>query len=346
MLEKTVSYDGDVVRSVHFKKGRERRPLWQALQQLDLDNMIGWADRFDSLCPLAAEWCLAMALEESADVQVPERIQYVRTLHGEINRLIWFTTYLGKICQVLRLFSLREEILLLREQIFLITEELLGGRVLPHAFKLGGCHRVLSIGESQKVRSFLKGWRFQWDRWVDFFSDPMIESRLSGLLKINPAVVEHRGWWGVVGKASGVAYDARQQRPYGAYPFFDFKIPSLQTGDAWARVQIACQEIELSLQLIDKVSSQMPSDGGVLPASEKNPPMLKDGIFKATSEASKGAFTAAVVIKDQKILNMRIFSSGQRVWPYLETLLVGIRSDDLDLAIASLGVDPEEAETL
>ena len=345
LFDKTVNYEGDIVKKVSVLRRREQRPLWDTLKNIEITRAIGWADRFDGYCALAAEWSVALALESAFKIEVSNRNQFIRTLHAEVNRLVYHTTYLSRVVASLRQHGLKQEVLLLREQVFNLTDELLGARVLPNAFIFGGSLRPLTVGETQKVRSFIKGWRFQWNRWLGFFNDPVVKSRLDGLLVVPPEVIEKWGWYGLVGKAAGISYDARKHRPYGAYPFLDFKIPEFTSSDAWARVQVVVAETELSLSLIEAVSLQFSSADD---HSQAVPATLQgdDGFYRATVESAKGPFTAAVVLKDSKIDGIRIFSPGQRAWESFEPLLTGLRSDDLELAIASLGLDPQEAETL
>jgi len=343
-FEKAVVYEGDIIKKVTVRRGVERRPIWDALTAIEISRAIGWADRFDGHCSIAAEWAVALALESAFGVKVSPRNQFVRTLHAEINRLVFLTTYLARIAGAVRQYGLREEVLLLREQVFSLTEELLGARVLPNAFVLGGSLRPVTVGETQKVRTFVKGWRFQWERWLGFFNDPILFSRLEGLLVINPEVIEKLGWYGFVGKASGLGYDARKHRPYGAYPHLEFSIPEFSKGDAWTRAQVVIQEVKLTLQLIEAISKEL----GITDEGLPNTSGLKaeDGFYRGTVESAKGPFTSAVVIKENKIEAIRIFSPGQRAWRNFDSLLSGLRSDDLELAIASLGLDPQEAETL
>src|SRR5580658_11007125 len=97
----TLTFDGDILKSATFKKGSQERPLWARIERLKPNEMLLWVDRFDSLCPIAAEWSLAQALEESYGVIVGKRMHYVRTILCEMNRLVWLTTYLGRMIDAL-----------------------------------------------------------------------------------------------------------------------------------------------------------------------------------------------------------------------------------------------------
>ncbi len=341
-IEASMAYDGDLIAAVQIKRGTHIRPLWAKMESLKPEHMILWADRFDSLCPIASEWALSQAVEAAAKIKVPKRAQYVRTILCELNRLVWLTTYLSRITYALGQRSLTQHALLLREQVYQRQEELTGGRVLPQAFNIGGCRRELAIGDVQKVRQFIQGLRFSWNKWLDLIADdPLVQSRLAGLLVIPSEYVEQMSWWGVVGKASGVNYDARKHRPHGAYPFIDFSIPTRKQSDALARFEIAIAEINCSLEIIENLLNTIPVEIEPTPKFDG----LTQGFYFGAAESAKGPVISALEVTARgAVATVRLFTSGQRVWPTIDEMFEGTRVEDFQLAIASLGLDPEEAE--
>src|ERR1700761_9278270 len=126
-----LQYEGDMLKAANFKKGFQERPLWTNLQTLTPAEMILWIDRFDSLSAISCEWSLVQAFEKSNGMEIPKRTQYVRSILCEVNRLIWLTTYLGRVMKALGGVTLHQEIMVLREQAMAAQEELTGGRILP-----------------------------------------------------------------------------------------------------------------------------------------------------------------------------------------------------------------------
>jgi NADH-quinone oxidoreductase subunit D len=342
MSDPILTFDGDILKSVVFKKGDERRPLWRKIEQLAPNEMILWADRFDSLCAIPCEWALAQALEDSYGLEISKRNQYVRTILCEINRLVWLTTYLGKVVRSLGQRTLFQQAFVLCEQVFTIQEELTGGRILPQAFSLGGCRRELPMGNIQKIKSFLKDWTKLWTAWVELvIGDELLNARLKGLMVVDKALVEKLGWWGIVGKGSGIDYDSRKHRPHGAYHFVDFKIRSEQGGDAKSRFEIGIHEVNLSLELVSRLSQDISGDGS--PQLETS--HLRPGFFSGAAESAKGPIISCVEIDDKGVVaTVRLFSSGQRVWPVVDHLFNDLRAEDFAVALASLGLDAEDSE--
>lgn len=342
MIDAQIIYDGDILSSVEIKKGLQVRPLWAKLERLKPDEMISWVDRFDSLCAVSSEWALSMALEEAYQLEVTLRDQYVRTILNELNRLIYYTTYLGNMMLALSHRGYQNQVMALREQVFSIQEELTGGRILVHALSLGGCRRGLALGDIQKVRQFLNDWKKRWESWLPkAIDDPILVSRLEGLMPISADIINKFSWWGIVGKASGVNYDSRRHRPHGAYPYLHFNLISKQAGDALARFQVAVEEVNLSVFLIDQALSKIPNEGGKKPS----PGDLFPGYYYGYSESAKGPVVSAVEISDQKFVTaVRLFSVNSRIWPVVDRLFSGIRAEEFDLALASLAIDAEDGE--
>jgi NADH-quinone oxidoreductase subunit D len=253
------------------------------------------------------------------------------------------TTYLGRLVGALGQKTLFQYIFVLREGVLTVQEELTGGRILPQAFKIGACRRELPLGNIQKIKAFLDSWSKQYQDWSALLKDDrLLRARLQGLLSIDPQLIEKLAWWGIVGKAGGVPYDARIHRPHGAYGFVSFRVPTRKESDGLARFEVAMAEVELTLNLINSLLKDFPNEGSVNP----EPVELKPGLYNGWAESAKGPVISAVEVSDKGAVSaLRLFSVGQRVWPICDHLFSGIRAEDFDVAFASLGVDTEDAET-
>ncbi len=341
----SLTFDGDILKSATFKKGNEERPLWKRIERLTPNEMIIWVDRFDSLCPIACEWALAQAIEDASEIIIPKRTQYVRTILSEINRLVWLTTYLGRVIGSFGQRTMLQQIFVLREQVFTIQEELTGARILPQALIVGGVRRDLPLGNIQKIQVFTKEWSELWKVWKNLVTgDELLESRLNGLIKIDTVTIEKLGWWGIVGKASGVNYDSRRHRPHGAYPYLDFNLVSKSEGDAKSRFEVALEEVEVALKLIDQIVKDIPEQSenqGTVPV----PRALRPGFYSSSAESAKGPIISCLEVSDKNIITtVRLFSAGQRVWPVIDHLFKDMRGEDFEPAFASLGITPEDSE--
>jgi NADH-quinone oxidoreductase subunit D len=334
-----MNYDGDLIKSLELVKNKAVRPLWLTMESQSVDEMLIWVDRFDSLCPISSEWALAQAIENSCGVVISERNQFVRTIFAEINRLVYLTTYLSQLVQSLNLQSSYQQGMILREKVFQQQEELMGGRILPQVFKVGGLRRGLAIGDVQKVQTFISQWKKSWSSWKSVvLFDPMIESRLENLLVLSKKEISRKCFLGIVGKASGVFYDARLHQPHGAYALLktSLNIPFDVHGDALSRFNVAVHEVDLSLSLCEELLSGITAVEQVEESVKDIP--LKEGIYSSSAESARGPVTSLIEVNSsQKISSVRLFNSSQRVWPEIEAYFLKQRAEDFQLAWNSLG---------
>ncbi|MCC6278304.1 MAG: hypothetical protein IT289_10360 [Oligoflexia bacterium] len=343
VFDLSYSQDGEFITDVHLHRGKNIRPIWKKIEMLAPDAMIVWVDRFDSLCPIASEWALAQALEQSAQIECGTETLFERTLLNEVNRLVWLTTYLGKIFQALAQYQCFERILSLREQVFNFQDEVCGGRILPQALCVGGLRRPIAMGDVQKLGFFLKNWSAAWSDLKPLVEDPLLRSRLKGVAVVPSEEVNNHGLWGIIGKASGVSYDARRHRPHGAYALVDFNIQVFRSGDSLARFEVAREEIGLSIQILHQLMKLFPKASKV----ERPRPtiQLNKGFYFGEVESAKGPVISVLEVLDGGSIGaVKIITTGSRLLEQIPRLLRGTRVEDLELALASLGLDMEEAE--
>ncbi|MBK9293043.1 MAG: hypothetical protein IPM57_01110 [Oligoflexia bacterium] len=341
----TVHHDGDLIRRLEINKGFSQRPLWKTLENLSPQEMVIWVDRMDTLCPVSCEWALVQAFESAANIKVSTHIQVVRSIFSELNRLIYLMTYLSNMIKHLGVVSLYEQGMILREYLFRKQEEFTGSRILPQVICIGGVRRNFTLGDIQKVQSFVKEWKEHWLKWKELvIDDPFLEQRLSSLIKISPKNIKSKAIWGIIGKASGLIYDSRVHQPHGAYALIDFKLnyDFALKSDALSRFLVATTEVDMSLKACENFLSLLRDEDEKKPTLEFN---LSEGIFTGVCESARGPVTSFLDIDSKgKVRGVRIFNCSQRLWLTIENYFAGSRTEDLELGWASLGVSAEEAE--
>ena len=75
---------------------------------------------------------------------------------------------------------------------------------------------------------------------------------------VQSSLVRQYGAGGYVGRASGRAFDARQNLKYPPYDQLSFEVPVLDAGDVDARVWIRIREVDQSLSLIEQILDRLP----------------------------------------------------------------------------------------
>jgi NADH-quinone oxidoreductase subunit D len=232
-----------------------------------------YIDNADYLSPMLNEMCYAGAVEQLMGIEPPRRAQYICVLVGEMERiashLVAIGTYgldLGAFTPVLWCFRDREQILDL-------FEALSGHRFTHNYMRVGGV-----------LYDFPKGWLETCERFLDKFEhtslpeleelltgNEIFEARTQGVGYIDPQQALAYALTGPVARASGVPFDVRVNRPYGAYREIPVNIKVRQDGDCFGRYRVRMEEMVESVRICRTVLDRLP--GG--PISVRSPIALR-----------------------------------------------------------------------
>ncbi|HEX4923918.1 MAG TPA: hypothetical protein VFV50_07525 [Bdellovibrionales bacterium] len=327
------------ISSLTINWGLERRPLWAVMESLPLNALIKWVDRFAPFEAVASEWAVVEAIETGLKLQVPGRVQSLRAIYLEIQRVLWSFDYFAGIFRAIEDTVRLEEALRLREMVFEIQETLTGNRVLPQILRVGGIERDLSLGESKKLRTTIQQlsdtFRFYFG---DVAEDPLILRRLRGVLPITKERAAAISLRGPLGHASGILEDARVRDPIGIYSTYGIHCydgPAL--GDALTRFKSVQFQVSQSLKLLALFLAAI-QDGEwriKVPADAKIP----SGAWLTVVEAGPGPMYA--LVRNGEI---RLAGHSTRMRGSIRELLLGLDSDDFELGLASLSVDFAQAD--
>ncbi|HKS70421.1 MAG TPA: NADH-quinone oxidoreductase subunit D [Ktedonobacterales bacterium] len=219
-----------------------------------------YIDNADYLSPMLNEICYAAAVEQIAGIEPPRRAQYIRLIVGELERiashLVAIGTYgldLGAFTPVLWCFRDRELIL----DMF---EALSGHRFTHNYMRVGGV-----------LYDFPKSWLTTCEQFCDKFvsksipeldelltGNEIFEARTQGVGYIDPQQAVAYALTGPVARGSGVNYDVRVNRPYGAYREIAVRPQVRQDGDCFARYRVKMDEMAESVRLIHEAIDKLP----------------------------------------------------------------------------------------
>jgi len=263
VLRLELQTDGELVISATPHIGYLHRCFEKMCENSTWPQTIPYADRLDYCASMNNALGLALACEKLFGIEVSERVQTIRVLVAELNRLashmIALATYgldIGAWTPFLYLFQQREHILDL-------FDELSGSRLLYNYIWIGGLAHDLPDGWLEKVREFLR------------YMQPKIPE-LNTLLSYNKIFLERTGKvavipvevaidYGVTGpnlRGSGMKWDLRKNDPYSGYETYDFEIPvgkgeAGALGDCFDRYMVRVWEMEQSLRLIQQAVERL-----------------------------------------------------------------------------------------
>jgi NADH-quinone oxidoreductase subunit D len=274
VLRLELELEGELILNVKPHIGYLHRCFEKHAEAMTYPQVIPYTDRMDYLASMYNEFGYAIAVEKLLGIKVPDRVEYIRVIMGELQRiashLVALGTYGADIGAVTPfLFCFRD-----REKILSLFEMTCGARLLYNYIWVGGLSHDLHHDFLRLTKDF-----------VDYFKPKIKE--LNDLLTYNKIFIERTANvgilpldtainYGITGpmlRASGLKWDLRKDDPYSVYDKFDFDIPVGDgrmgtVGDSWDRYYVRVLEMEQSLRIIEQAVEQIP-EGDVTSAIPK-----------------------------------------------------------------------------
>ena len=97
-------------------------------------------------------------------------------------------------------------------------------------------------------------------RFIHLYGDTTsLQDRTVGTGFLRPELAKQYGCGGVIGRASGRAFDARRSPGYAPYSELSFEVGAASESDVDARVWVRFDEIKASLGLIEQILDRLPN---------------------------------------------------------------------------------------
>ena len=268
VLRLEVLTDGELIVDVVPHLGYLHRCFEKHAESLPFNQTIPFVDRLDYVAAMNSEHAYAMGVERMLGIQndIPKRIEYIRVLVAELNRLashfIAIGTYALDIgAQTPFLWLFRD-----RETIQRMLEWVCGARMLYNYIWVGGLFYDLPVGFEERCGEFIRYLKPKLVELKQIIIDNHIfinRTASVGVLPLELAV--NYGCTGPVLRGSGLKYDLRRVDGYSVYPEIDFDIPvgeglMGQTGDCWDRNYVRVLECWESIRIIEQSLEKLTKD--------------------------------------------------------------------------------------
>jgi len=269
VLRLEVEVDGEIVNEVIPHLGYLHRSFEKYCENKTYTQIMPYIDRMDYISAMNNEWVYAMAMEKMLDIKVSDKVEYIRVIVAELNRLANHQVAIGTFgldagAFTPFLFYFRD-----REEIIWILEKLSGARLLYNYFKIGGLANDIYPEFKEECLKVVKQVRKTNKEVMNLLMLNGIFIKRTANVGILPAdVAINFGCSGPVLRGSGVKHDLRKDEPYSIYDRFDFDIPVGDgevgvVGDSWNRNIVRVREMEESCRIIEQALEQMPMEGDV-----------------------------------------------------------------------------------
>ncbi|MDI6803645.1 MAG: NADH-quinone oxidoreductase subunit D [Bacteroidota bacterium] len=275
VLRLEVTVEGEIVTHVKPYIGYLHRCFEKHAEQMgNYSQVIPYVDRMDYVAAMSMEWSYVLGMERMLSIQVPERVEYIRVIMAELQRIASHIIAIGTFGLDLGAFTPFLFLLRDREMILEIFERTCGARLLYNYFWIGGLSHDVPLDFVDRTRQFCNTFKKTIVEVNNLLSYNEIFIKRTANVGILPAEVAiNYASSGPVLRGSGVDWDLRRDDPYGIYNRFDWQ-PQIgkgergTIGDCWDRYIVRCREMEQSIKIIEQAIEKLP-DGDVQSAIPK-----------------------------------------------------------------------------
>ncbi len=268
VLRLEIVTDGEIVREVVPHLGYLHRCFEKHAESMPYNQVIPYVDRMDYVAAMNNEHAYVMGVERMLGIegQIPKRIEYIRVLVAELNRIashfVAIGTYGLDIGAMTPFFWVMRD----REHIMRLLEWTCGARMLYNYLWVGGLFYDLPVGFEEKCTEFINYLKPKLDNLQDLLiSNQIFIDRTANIGVLPMALAINYGVTGPMLRGSGLKYDLRRVDGYSVYPELDFDIPIGAgevgtTGDCWDRTWVRMQECRESVKIIEQCLQQLQGD--------------------------------------------------------------------------------------
>ena len=262
-----VKTDGEIMREAEPDVGYLHRSIEHIAEKCTYEGFMPYTDRVDYVAAMPANHVWAEAVEKLCGLETPPRAHYLRMISDELCRISSHCIALGAMAMDIGAMTPFPYCLREREYVNDLMEELCGARLTYNYHRVGGVGWDMTPAWRDKVLRFcdhFEGIIDEFNRLVTH--NPIFVKRVAGLA---PVTADEAVSFGLVGpnlRASGVAFDLREDRPYSRYdkvlPKIGWRTPMGsgqmgRVGDAWDRVFVRVEEWRWSTRILREALTQI-----------------------------------------------------------------------------------------
>lgn len=332
-----VTLDGETVVDLEPKMGYLHRGIEKLMEERTYIQSMPLVDRLDYVCPMTNEQAFCVAIEKLAQLEVPERAEYIRVIMAELTRIMSHMMAVGFLWNELGA-TFTPMIYAYRQREFLqdLFEMASGARMFHNYIRPGGVVADLPGGWTERAAKTVDSL----SRFLDEFSTLTAENEIFLARTVDvgvlpPEVAINCSVTGPVLRASGVPYDVRRVEPYSIYDRFDWEVPTQPHGDTYDRYRQYQAEMQQSLSIVRQALAGLP-EGPVMDekARRLRPPA---GEAYGRIESPKGDLGFFIVSEGgAEPYRCRVRSTAQINLTALRHMVIGHTLQDLVIIFGSL----------
>src|SRR5579871_6791095 len=155
VLRLVLQLDGEQILSASPTIGYLHTGIEKTAEQKKWQQVIPLVERMDYLSAQSNSMAFAMSVETLLGIEMPQRVQWIRVLFLELQRinshLVWLGTHAMDIgALTVFLYCFRE-----REELLRIFEAVSGQRMMTSYIRIGGLAMEMPLDLTKRIRAFL-----------------------------------------------------------------------------------------------------------------------------------------------------------------------------------------------
>lgn len=252
---------------------------------LDYNQVPFMAERICGICGFVHSCSYCQAVEAAAEIEVPARARYIRTIMLELERIHSHLLWIGLAGHIIGFDTVLMQSWRVREPVMWLCEQISGNRKTYGMNLVGGVRRDIPQSLYPKIMETLDKIESQSRAMIDaIIKDTPLLMRLQGVGVLSQEDARKLCVVGPTARASGLETDIRVTYPYAAYGDLNLKAACQTGGDVLARTLVRAEELFTAIDLVRQALEKMPE--GPIMAEFSSIPAWREGI--SLIEAPRG----------------------------------------------------------
>lgn len=260
--------DGEIVKDIIPHVGYLHRCFDKHAESMNYGKSIPFTDRLDYLASMNNAHAFVMGVERMLGIQdkLPKRIEYIRVLVTELNRIASHLIAIGTYGIDIGAFTPFMWCFRDREHIMNMLEWASGSRMLYNYIWVGGLFYDIPVNFEERCQEFISYFKPKLVELDELLSNNQIFIQRTANIGVLPAdVAINYGCSGPMLRGSGIKWDLRRVDGYSVYPELEFDIPVGKgemgtVGDCWDRYKVRVDEVKESVRIIEQCLPRLLQD--------------------------------------------------------------------------------------
>jgi len=314
------SVAGEPIINLEIRLGYVHKGIEKLSEQMSYNKGVSLAECISGDNGFAHAIAYCQAIEDIADVDIPARARYIRTILLECERLYNLFRDVAGINLVTGFNPGAQYAYSMQEEMMQLNDFLTGSRFLRGDARVGGVIRDFGKDDLLKIKEKLDKFKEDLDILVDMDTRmPSFLDRTKTTGVITKKIAKDLDFVGPVARASGIDRDVRRDHPYAAYRDVHFDVIIKQDGDVHSRYLVKVGEIYQSMNIVAQLIEKMPD--GPISISIDNVPEGKIGF--SLVEAPRGELMHWILSGKDKPFRHKIRDPSFNNWLAIEQAAIG-----------------------